>query len=180
MMKRARMIGTLTWIGLVAAALMSGGCGRAYTVTMKAPEDIERYNAIHVENPDVASAEHTEDALQANGRYAAFMKEQLIQAVQEKMRFELCDHLDGDTETLSLEATMRIVYGSQAARYIVGFGAGSGSIDITVRLEDPLSHEIKAGMHSNSRLSIGVFGGDMDAVIEKSIKRIVDDFFAQL
>jgi hypothetical protein len=79
-----------------------------------------------------------------------------------------------------VETKIDLVYGSRAMRYIVGFGAGSGSIVCNLKLKDISSGEIKLEMESHSKLSMGGLGGSMGAVIEANIEKTVDEFVKKL
>ena len=179
-MKNANRVNVVLLIGCMLFLTMVGGCGGAHIVTINADVDIANYNTVYVEEADVASAKQNEKIDEANARYAQYAREQIIAALRQKGRLEILNDISTTPDSLTLQTTLRIVYGSRALRYMVGYGAGSGSISITMKLVDSTSDELKKEVHSNSTLAIGLFGGDMDGVIEKNIKRVVDEFIKQL
>jgi len=179
-MKNGNGVNVVPLIGCILFLSMVNGCGGAHIVTMPAHVDIANYNMVYVEEADVASAKQNEKINEANARHAQYARELIITALQEKGRLEILSDIGTTPDSLTLQTTMRIVYGSRAARYLVGYGAGSGSISITMKLVDSTSGEVKLEVNGNSTLAIGLFGGDMDGVIRKNIKRVVNEFVAQL
>ena len=99
-----------------------------------------------------------EDMTEVKGKEAGW------RAIIERAFRERAQDLDlegGDGPNVSVE--LRIIdldQGSQAARYWIGFGAGSGSLKATVNAGEYGSCE------AEGRISGGSFGGDFDGVLE--------------
>ncbi len=75
------------------------------------------------------------------------------------------DHLDID-----------MVYGSRAKRYWGGFGAGRGSVDSVLTVSDNQTGEQKFRAVAESDLSVGGFGGSMEAVLKENVRELVDQY----
>lgn len=165
---------------LLVVTMILFGCGTPHTVTMRDPEDLSGYDKLYVAEIDISSAEESEEAVAANARYAQFTSEAIRSALAQKPRYSVVDLAGPTLNTLCIETTIRVVYGSRAARWVLGFGAGEGTIDISMRLVDPATNKIKMDLHSSSELSVGAFGGSMDSVIEASIKQTVAQFVEKL
>ena len=69
-----------------------------------------------------------------------------------------------------------LVYGNRAARYFGGFGAGKGSVDSVLSVMDPSTKVVKFKAVSESDLSMGAFGGDMQSVLKSNIKELIKQY----
>lgn len=74
---------------------------------------------------------------------------------------------------------INVKFGNKALRYWVGFGAGTGSVDVVVEMKDANGQVIYATA-AKANLSIGAFGGSMTAVVDGAIKSAVADFGSRL
>jgi hypothetical protein len=168
-------------IGLVCVFIINFvGCGGTSVRTIQGPKDISNYNKIYVADPDVSSVEQEEKHIASNAEYTQFARDTIINTLKEKGTFSLIESLSSSPGSLSVETKIDLRYGNRAMRYMVGFGAGSGSIVCNLKLKDISSGEIKLEMESNSTLAIGAFGGSMGAVIEANIKKTVREFAKKL
>lgn len=156
------------------------GCGRVGVNTIQGLKDISNYNKIYVVDPDVSSKEQEEKHIASNAEYTQFARDTMINALKEKGTFSLLESLSSSPDSLAVETKIDLRYGNRAMRYMVGFGAGSGSIVCNLKLKDISSGEIKLEMESHSTLAVGAFGGSMGAVIEANIKKAVDEFVKEL
>ena len=87
--------------------------------------------------------------------------------------------IDPQTD-IRLETNMTVDYGNQALRYFVGFGAGAGSVDISVTLTKMPSKTVLYQNTTHATLAMGGFGGSMQTVVENAIKDAVQAFSNQL
>ncbi len=184
-MNNASRVNVVVLIGCMLLLTTAGGCGsgfgKARAVTMVAPVDIENCSAVYVEDVNVSSEEQNEKTEKSNARYAQYTQEQIDAALQELNRFDVLDEKRMTSDSLVLQTNIHIVYGNQALRYVVtGYLAGEGRINVTMKLVDPLTNKIKMEVYSNSELTIGLFGGSMDSVIENNIQEVIEEFFSQL
>lgn len=63
--------------------------------------------------------------------------------------------------------------GSRALRYVVGFGAGKGTMTVEVVFLDKQQKEL-AKIQVGGELSMGFFGGDFDEAISRAAKEAAD------
>ena len=78
--------------------------------------------------------------------------------------------------TLVVNLDIDLAYGNRALRYWVGFGAGKGSVDSVLTVIDPMTRDEKLRVVAKSDLAIGGFGGDMEKVLKKNIKLLVEQY----
>lgn len=192
-MKNLPAIPRMLPVVLAATTLaFAGGCtsfhqwGAERTAAMDECADVTGYERVFVETPDVKSEEQTEEALAKDAKYVTYLHDALVEAIRSRIpktasgadRFEIVDASasNGGAGTLVVSSKLRIVYGSRAARWVVGFGAGKGSVELSLRLVDPGSRDEKLEVHGSARLSIGILGGSMDNTITDVIDQAAEDF----
>ena len=156
------------------------GCGQPHVRTIKELMDTSNYSNIYVANAEVSSKEQTDVAKGLNQKFSKFATDEMVRALKQKSAYAVVGNISPAPKTLVAETTIDIAYGSRALRYWVGFGAGSGSITVNTKLKDSLSSEIKLEMETRGNLSVGAFGGSMEAVIMDSIKEGISKFVAKL
>ena len=81
-----------------------------------------------------------------------------------------------DEASLGFNLELDIIYGSRAARYWGGFGAGKGSVNSTFEVIDSKTKQTKYSTSAASDLAMGAFGGSMEAVIKKNIDKLLDSY----
>lgn len=69
-----------------------------------------------------------------------------------------------------LEVTLRVNWGSRAARYFVSFGAGRAGIDIQYDLKDPAG-ALLAKLHVVDTMSGGWFGGNAKELVYSAAEK---------
>ncbi|WP_339677923.1 hypothetical protein [uncultured Zhongshania sp.] len=162
------------------AALLSA-CGTAHVKTEAESADILNYTKIYISKVDVHSQEpaaKTNQKLQEKMlEWEGFAMNELETNI-EKSRYTLIKSIDDTSpDALSLELDIDLVYGSRAARYFGGFGAGKGSVDSVLKVVDPKTKEIKYSAVANSDLSVGAFGGDMGDVLKSNVTKLIQQYF---
>lgn len=83
------------------------------------------------------------------------------------------DRVDG--KTLLIDLDVNVQYGNRALRWAVGFGAGKGGVYSVLTVKDSTG-EIKYKAQADSDLSMGGAGGDIGAVLEKNIKKLIKQY----
>jgi hypothetical protein len=74
--------------------------------------------------------------------------------------------------TLIWNLDVDVQYGNRATRYLVGFGAGKGSVHSTLVIDDGAESErYRSGVDSD--LDIGVFGGDISQVMHANLDKLL-------
>ena len=153
------------------AAVCLAACGKAHYYVDKQPGDLGKLKQVAVGSVVVASKEDNPDARDLNRQWQLSLTDSLQTLLRDKGR--------AGKGKARVEARVDIVYGSQALRYWVGFGAGAGSIKIVLQLKDAGGNVVYA-TRSESDLGAGWFGGDMKETIRKTINGAVQDFGSRL
>lgn len=155
-------------------------CGTAQVRTESFESDLHDYEYMQIGEVDIHSQEKaaaTNEELQAKMiEWEGFARDELKRYVGES-RYKLADEL-GDTpeSILVISLDVDLVYGNRAARYWGGFGAGKGSVDSVLTVVDPSTQTIKFKAVSESDLSMGAFGGDMQGVLKSNIKELIKQY----
>ncbi len=121
---------------------------------------------------EVVSREKNENALSLNKQWEDMARGEL-QILPANKRIS-----DKPDATANISCRVDIVYGSRAARYFVGFGAGSGSVAVAIEMRD--CGGVRYATNSKAHLGGGVFGADMAHVIRSPIRQSVAEFGACL
>ena len=79
---------------------------------------------------------------------------------------------DGDQLTVKYRFT-QFDQGNRALRYMIGFGAGKGTMTIDVGFYDPQGVKL-ADIDVGGELSVGFFGGDIDEAVSKAAKEVAE------
>ncbi len=154
------------------------GCGVPHIRTIKELTDISNYRNVYVANTEVSSKEQTNVAKSLNEEFSKYAKDKMISALKKKGGYSVLGDISQTTNTLIIQTTISIVYGSRAQRYWTGHG--SGSVVINVKLNDSLSSETKLEIEARSKLYVGFYGGSMNKVVKDSIKKVVKEFIVKL
>jgi hypothetical protein len=100
-----------------------------------------------------------------------------LESYVEKSHYRLVESAnEGSWGTLVVNLDIDLEYGNRAFRYWLGFGAGKGSVDSRLTVIDPITRDEKLHAVAESDLAIGGFGGDMENVLKKNIKLLVQQF----
>lgn len=165
---------------LLMLVLTLYGCGTAQVRTDTASADIHQYEKVFISVVDVDSREESAEenvALQAKmDEWEIFARGELEGYVNDSHYQLLTESPAADEKTLIMTLDINIVYGSRAKRYLVGFGAGKGSVDSVLTVSDSQTGEQKFRAVAESDLAMGVFGGDMEEVLKKNVRELVDQY----
>ena len=167
-------------LSLVVVILTLSGCGTAHVRTEMQSPDLHIYEKVFIDVVDVHSQEATaesNEALQAKMiEWESFARAELEGYVNES-HYQLIYTLpETPDSSLVINLDIDLVYGSRVARYFAGFGAGKGSVDSVLTVSDPVTEETKFQAVSESDMSVGAFGGDMEAVLKDNIKKLVEQY----
>jgi hypothetical protein len=79
-------------------------------------------------------------------------------------------------KALIINLDIDLTYGNRALRYWIGFGAGKGGVDSVLTAIDSETGDEKFRATAESDLSVGAFGGDMEAILKQNIRELVDQY----
>jgi Domain of unknown function (DUF4410) len=167
------MKSSLLRASIVFVALTLSACGGIHSVVTKQPSGITGIKAVTVAPVEVASHEQNVDAVALNA--------QLKKVAEDELRSHLASKniAVSATSQATVVGRINVVYGNRALRYWVGFGAGAGSLTITIELKDR-SGNVQYATETKSDLAVGMFGGDMSAVARSAIQAAVKEFGSKL
>jgi hypothetical protein len=144
----------------------------------------KEYAVIAVERFAVAKSEIEDEGDQRFAdRMATFYQSELVRRLRETGLFSRVVNL-GDTglpgnggKTLKLRGTItRLGQGSQAARYFVGFGAGSTRAQAEMHFVDAESGRVVLVTADRRHGSVGFLGGDSEDFLKESFDDMARDF----
>jgi|SRR5437667_6199252 len=192
-------------VGLLCTVLLSG-CGalRMTPVAPQAVGDLKpeiedadgghvairpgftpkNYTAIVLMPFTIATAEikDDEDARLAKDM-SAYFRAQLLKQLQAAGIFaKVIDAsasaaLPSGEKTLRLEGDMtKLTEGSQATRYLVGFGAGAAKAQIETRLVDLESRRVELVTADRRAAGMGLFGGDGRQFVTESMDQMAEGY----
>lgn len=171
----------MRYLLIAVTVLLVSGCGTAHVRTDQAAAPLESYTQLHVDNVAVSSTEKDEKFVTLNEEFDEYATSRLLGVIKEVGRFQLVtDGQESEVDTIVAEANIDVTYGSRAKRYWVGFGAGKGSVRSTLVLRDAASKETLLQLSSDSDLTVGAFGGSMDATIRDNIDELMVELKRQL
>ncbi|KPQ22660.1 MULTISPECIES: DUF4410 domain-containing protein [unclassified Halomonas] len=171
----------MRYLLIAVVVLLVSGCGSAQVRTDQAAAPLDRYTQFHVDNVDVSSTEKGEKFATLNEEFDEYATSRLLGVIKEAGRFQLAtDEQVSEVSTIVAEANIDVTYGSRAKRYWVGFGAGKGTVRSTLVLRDAVSEETLLQLSSDSDLTVGAFGGSMDATIRDNIDELMAELKQQL
>ena len=167
------MNGSRTILVMAAVVAAMSACGRVESTVVTPAASLPAPKQIAIQPVQVASAEQNPDALALNEQW----KQLAMTEIQSLMaRKGIATPPDAPVR---LSCNVQITYGNRALRYLVGFGAGTGSIQIDLKLLDQTGVE-RYATKSEADLAIGGFGGDMSAVVRDAIRKAVEEFGTKL
>ena len=158
---------------VIVLCIILQACGTAHINQGLRSEDISQYANAFVE-VEVRSTEQKDDAIEMNRKMEEYATRKLSELIQNTHK--LVDPGDRGLETLAFKIGLDIRYGSRAARYWAGFGAGKGSVNSTFEVVDSDTGEVKYRATGESDLAVGAFGGSMQSVISKNIDALVEGY----
>lgn len=177
-MNNSLFVNRISVILLLLVAIV--GCGKAHIKTLQEPINLSGYNFIYVAPAKVSSKEQTEQAKTLNAKWVLLAKETVTRTLKKNRKYTISERPAQLQNSLTLDTTIDIVYGSRALRYKVGFGAGAGSCTVRLTLKDSSSGEVKYEVENKTDLSVGLWGGSMDKLIKKNIKGVVKQLGRQI
>lgn len=165
---------------LIITTSILAGCGAAHVRTEVASVDLHDYDFVYVENVNVhseeASAEDNDKLQKMMIEWEQFARSEFENYVHES-HYKLIEQLpDNPQKTLIANLDIDLKYGNRSLRYWVGFGAGKGGVNSVLSVRDAVSEEEKFRSAAESDLAMGGFGGDMQAVLKKNIRELVEQY----
>ena len=156
------------------------GCGVAHVRTDVASSDLHQYDKVFISEVNVHSQEAAAQdnaVLQAQmDEWEVFARGELENYVNDS-HYQLISQPPAITEkALIINLDIDLTYGNRALRYWVGFGAGKGGVDSVLMATDSETGDEKFRAVAESDLSVGAFGGDMEAILKQNIKELVDQY----
>ena len=156
---------------LLGAAISA--CGSVHNKVVAQPDSVEALKQVNLLPIEVTSMEQSTEALRLNEQWGAMAREELQSVLAAKSVAVASDAQP------TVSCKINIKYGSRALRYVVGFGAGTGSMRVQIELRDETGR-VRYATETAADLSIGAFGGDMASVARKSIRSAAKDFGSRL
>jgi hypothetical protein len=144
--------------------------------------DVKAYRVIVVESFPVAPNEiRDEDDARLAKDMSAYLRTQLVSKLRADGTFQqvmdrtiIAEPPVGEG-VLLLEGTIsRLTEGSQALRYLVGFGAGATKAQVETRFLDGRSREIRMITADRRAAGVGLFGGDSRQFLTESMDQMAD------
>ncbi len=165
---------------LLLLVLTLYGCGAAHVRTDMVSADIHQYEKVFISEVDVHSQEEqARDNAELQAKmveWEVFARGELESYVNDS-HYQLLTEPPGAAEkALIISLDIDMVYGSRAKRYWAGFGAGRGSVDSVLTVSDNQTGEQKFRAVAESDLSVGGFGGSMEAVLKENVRELVDQY----
>ena len=158
---------------ILSLSIMVAACGGIQSKVIANNGSAANAKALELAPIQVSSREQTADAQNYNREWEKLAQEELQGMMQDK---GITNSTNGEG---SIECKIKIVYGNKALRYFVGYGAGSGSVEVTLALRDNAGN-VQYATTTNSKLAMGAWGGDMKATAQKTIQAAIDDFSQRL
>ena len=152
----------------------------AHVRTDLASSDLHQYDKVFISEINVHSQElaaQNNAVLQSQmNEWEVFARGELENYVNDS-HYKLLNQRPASTEkALIVNLDIDLVYGNRALRYWVGFGAGKGSVNSVLIVTDNQTGNEKFRAVSESDLSMGGFGGDMESVLKQNIRELVDQY----
>lgn len=163
----------VTFLVTVGVGLMLSGCGGIHNMVTKQPDGIGMIKAVAIAPVEVISKEQNADALSLNAQWKKMAEDELQSLLVSK------NITVSNNTQATIVCRINAVYGNRALRYWVGFGAGSGSLQVNIELKDN-NGNVRYATVSKAKLAVGAFGGDMSKVAREAIQTAVKDFGSRL
>lgn len=178
--KQMGIIKLVKALSLITVVSILSACGVAHVKTDIQSKDLTGYENILIGEVNVYSEEPAAKnnvKLQKKLKdWEAYSLKQLNEYVSSS-NYNLVTSLDGaEGDTLLMDLDINVQYGNRALRWVVGFGAGKGGVDSILTVKDAKTGEVKHKIHADSDLSIGSAGGDIGDVLEKNIRKLIEQY----
>src|SRR5262245_12835032 len=160
---------------VVIVAMTAVGCGAPH-LRPQVNAATELPASAYIGRVTVSSQEEAAKSnmeLQAKmGAWETEARSRLLQALTTKGYHVVTDAPAQGSTTLIWNLDVEVQYGNRAMRYLVGFGAGKGSVHSTLVVDDDAKSErYSAGVDSD--LDIGAFGGDIGQVLHANLDKLL-------
>ncbi len=160
-------------ITLIFVSLLLQACGAAHVRDVTSSEDIDNYTAAYIAEVKVISTESNPDATAINADMKRYVQTKLTDIINAKP-YQTIPADDAKTKNaLAFNVDISVTYGSRAARYFGGFGAGKGSVNSRLRVYDSVSKQSVFSSTAASELKFGAFGGNMQTVLKENIDKLL-------
>ncbi|WP_226647755.1 hypothetical protein [Microbulbifer variabilis] len=165
---------------LMMTLSLLGGCGVAHVKTDVHSQSFEGYKNIQIEDVRVYSKERSaknNSILQEKLKgWEVYSREKLEEYARESNYQIVKSSSEAEGKTLLVDLDVNVQYGNRALRWAIGFGAGKGGVESVLTVKDSETGIIKFKAHADSDLSMGGAGGDIEAVLKKNIKALIDQY----
>lgn len=172
-MKTIYMHDSYKFLAVLIIGFLLSACGGVHNTVSRQPDAVGVIKTVTILPIEATSKEQNADALALNAEWQAMAETELKTLLNNRKI-----SVTSDAQT-SISCRINTVYGSRALRYWVGFGAGKGSLEITIELKDS-SGVVKYATVTKADLAIGAFGGSMSKVARKAIQGAVAEFGSRL
>jgi hypothetical protein len=161
--------------GLLVAfvVVLLQACGAAHVKPGTSSDSLGSFSSAYIDEIKFHSQEQNGDSLEMNKKMEQYAESELNRIIKSKSYRVIEKSSAGTEKALAFKLDVSIVYGSRAARYFVGFGAGKGSVNSQLQVVDSTSNEVVYSASAESDLSVGGFGGSMEAVIRQNIEKLL-------
>ena len=167
-------------VGMLGSFLAVTGCGKVHVRKAVESPDLNLYDKVYITSVKVYSEEESakdnKDLLAKIEEWKIYARSEMESYVKNS-RYQLL--LTPPTEkerVLLVDLDIKVTYGNKALRYWVGFGAGAGGVDSRLTVTDSRTGEKKFEVTGDSDLSVGSFGGNMEAVLKSNIKSLIEQY----
>lgn len=179
-MMKQRILNAGFLLGILGIFLTVSGCGAAHVRKEMQALDLDRYEKVYISDVRVYSLEKSakdNKALLAKiEEWKVFARKELESYVEDS-RYELLKNPPTANESVLLaDLDIKVTYGNRALRYWGFFGAGAGGVDSTLTVADSRTREKKFIAKGASDLTIGFFGGNMEAVLKSNIENLIKQY----
>lgn len=166
------MIASLRVLALAALALVVGGCAAVHSRVITEPTGVAPLQLVILRPVRIESGELTHDAMATNQQLKPFAVLQLQSLLAAK---RITATTDAPAE---IECQIAIVYGNRGRWRMMSGGAGSGHIEVTLRLKDESG--VRYATVSESDLDAGLFRDDLASQARQTIEAAIREFGSRL
>jgi Domain of unknown function (DUF4410) len=165
---------------LLMTAAIVAGCSSQNVRRAVVADDLYQYTTVYISDARVYSEEQnaaTNEELQRQmAEYASRFRTELA-AHFTQQGYRVVDAMPASSDSvLVAELDMNLAYGSRAARYWVGMGAGQGGVTSSLTMTDARTGAQKFFIDLESALTGGWTGGNMMGVLEDAFAALVAQY----
>ncbi len=175
-----KLLNSYTLLTLLLLVATMNGCGVAHIRTEVESSDLHQYDKMFISVVDVHSqevaAQDNEELQDKMVEWEAFSRAELEGYINDSHYQLMSEPPTSTDKALVAILDIDMVYGSRAARYWAGFGAGKGSVSSVLTVTDSQTGEEKFRAVAESDMAMGAFGGDMGSVLKKNIEDLVAQY----